>query len=206
MLRYDLAMVPAPRGAAILRPEKTDAIVRAVFEQLAEHGWADLTVDAVAACAGVGKPAIYRRWRSKDEMILASLVSVGGNRAMPDDTGNLRDDLLGFTQETTDLLDDPLASRVIAAVLSALSTQPELAAEMGERFRAPRRRAARDAFQRAIERDEIPSDVDIPLAVDLLAAPFYMYALGVAGHLPDDYAEKVTDAVLRACAHRGALE
>ncbi len=188
-----------PRGAAVLRAEKTQAIVAAVFAELAEHGWARLTVDAVAARAQVGKPAIYRRWSSKDEMILDCLVGAGVDAALPADTGSLRDDLLAFAQDAVELLADPIAGRVIAAVLSAVSTHPELASQMSQRFRAPRRKAARAAFQRGIDRGEIPPETHIELAIDLLVGPLYMHALGVAGAIPDQYAEHVTDAVLRAC-------
>lgn len=113
---------------------------------------AGVTVEGIATRAGVGKPAIYRRWPSKHGMILDCLVSVGVSAALPGNTGRLRDDLLGFTRQAATLMADPLAGRVIAAVLSAISTHPELAAQMADRFRAPRRRAARAAFQRAIDR------------------------------------------------------
>lgn len=191
-------MAHRPQGAAVLRAEKTEAIVHAVFAELAERGWSRLTVGAVAARAGVGKPAIYRRWRSRDEMVLDCIISAGVDAALPADTGSLRDDLLAFTRQTVELLSHPIAGRVIAAVLSAVATDPVLAAQMSERFRAPRRRAARAAFQRAIDRGEIHIDTDIELATDLLAGPLYMHALGIAGGIPGGYAEHLTDAVLRA--------
>ncbi len=191
-------MAHPPHGAAVLRAHKTEAIVQAVFAELAERGWSRLTVDAVAVRAGVGKPAIYRRWRSRDEMVLDCLVGVGVGVALPADTGILRDDLLAFTRQTVELLEHPVAGRVIAAVLSAVATDPVLAAQMSERFRTPRRTAARAAFQRAIDRGEIASDTDVELAIDLLAGPLYMHALGITGGVPAGYAENLTDAALRS--------
>ena len=59
-----------PAGAAVLRPEKTEAIIAAFFAELGEKGYAGLTMDRVAERAGVGKAALYRRWPSKQEMLI----------------------------------------------------------------------------------------------------------------------------------------
>jgi len=83
-----------------------------------------MTMDGVARRAGVGKPALYRRWPSKDEMILDCVVRAATAAALPADTGSLREDLLAFTRQAAQVLRDPLAGRVIAAVLAAMSTRP----------------------------------------------------------------------------------
>lgn len=185
-----------PTGAAVQRPEKTEAIRQAVFAELADRGWDALTMDTVAARAEVGKPALYRRWASKDEMLLACVIDAGVNAALPADTGNLRDDLLSFARQAVDYISDPRVGKVIAAVLAAMSSRPDLAEVMIARFRTPRRAAARAAFERAAERGEIRPGSSFDLATDLIAGPLYMYAIGVAGPVPNTYAEQLVDAVL----------
>ena len=68
-----------PAGAAVLRSDKTEAIVAAFFAELGASGYEGLTMDRVAERAGVGKAAVYRRWPSKHEM----LVDLGGEPADP---------------------------------------------------------------------------------------------------------------------------
>ncbi len=193
-------MASPGHGAATLRADKTESIVRAVFAELADHGWDGLRMDRVAARARVGKPALYRRWASRDAMIVDCLVTVRFESALPTPAGTLRDDLLGWARPAAELLRDPLAGRVIGAVLAAMSTRPELAAAIDDRFRGPRRASTKAALERAIARGEIPATTDVELAIDLLAGPFYMYALGVAGAIPDDYPERLVDAVLSGLA------
>lgn len=189
-----------PSGAAVLRPEKTAAVVAAVLEVLGERGWDGLSMAEVASRAGVGKPALYRRWPSKDAMVLDVVVAAGRDVALPGDTGQLRTDLLGFLAPALAALADPRLSRIIAAVLAATSTRPELARALDEAFRAPRRQAAARAFERAIARGEVPPDTDVPLATDLLAGPLYMLAVGAEDRrVTSGYAERLVDAVLRQC-------
>src|SRR6516164_7950306 len=86
-----------PAGAAVLQPDKTDAIVAAFYEELAEGGYDKLTMDRVAARAGVGKAALYRRWRSKEQMIAELVATLGGDEGTPaPDLGSLRDDLYAW--------------------------------------------------------------------------------------------------------------
>ncbi|GAA3156686.1 helix-turn-helix domain-containing protein [Nonomuraea salmonea] len=59
-----------PTGAAVLQPQVTEAITEAVLDELAENGYARLSMEAVAKRAGVGKSALYRRWASKQEMAM----------------------------------------------------------------------------------------------------------------------------------------
>lgn len=184
-------------GAAVQRPEKTEAIVRAVFAELGDRGWNELTMDSVAARAGVGKPALYRRWPSKDEMLMACVIDAGLNAALPADTGNLRDDLLGFTRQAVDYIADPHIGKIIAAVLAAMSSRTDLAAAMLDRFRAPRRAAAHAALARAVTRGEISANTDFDLITDLLAGPLYMYAIQVAGPVPAGYPEQLVDTILK---------
>jgi AcrR family transcriptional regulator len=187
-----------PAGAALLQPDKTESIVSAVFEELAEYGYRGLSMDRVAARAGVGKAALYRRWPSKQAMLVDVVARVGTQTALPPDTGSLRGDALAFIEDALAVLEHPIASKVIADLVAEAGRSAELAEALSARYRDPRRAAGAAMLRRAVERGELPPDVDEELALDLLAGPLYMRAV-VAGDPPDaTYAERLADAFLRA--------
>src|SRR4029077_6323039 len=78
-----------PAGAAVLRPEKTEAIIAAFFAELGQNGYPGLTMDRVAERAGVGKAALYRRWPSKQHLLIDSVGRYATRAVLPPDTGSL---------------------------------------------------------------------------------------------------------------------
>jgi AcrR family transcriptional regulator len=172
-------------GAAVLRPDKTAAIVTAAFEELAEAGYSGLTMDAVAARAGVGKAALYRRWPSRDAMLI-DLIEGVGQTTLPPDTGSLRSDLTAFIAAVIEALERPLVAR-IGLTLQALAT----------RFREPRRAAGQAMLDRAVARGEVPADADLEMALDLIAGPLLLHGLLIDGRFESDYASRLADAVLK---------
>ncbi|MFD0663561.1 TetR/AcrR family transcriptional regulator [Thermocatellispora tengchongensis] len=82
-----------PTGAAVLQPSVTNAITEAVLDELAEQGYARLSMEAVAKRAGVGKSALYRRWPSKQEMAISVISEFSLAQIEVPDTGSLRGDL-----------------------------------------------------------------------------------------------------------------
>jgi AcrR family transcriptional regulator len=191
-----------PAGAALLRPDKTEAIAAAVFEELAEHGYRGLSMDRVAARAGVGKAALYRRWRSKQTMLVDVIARVGTESALPADTGSLRGDVLAFIENALAVLQHPIANRVISDLVAEARRSAELAEALFARYRDPRREAGAEMLRRAVERGELPPDVDAELALDLLAGPLYLRAVVPSGPLDATYAERLADAFLRAVEAR----
>src|SRR5262245_4469633 len=102
-----------PAGAAVLRPEKTEAIIAAFLAELGEKGYAGLTMDRVAERAGVGKAAVYRRWPSKQEMLVDLVGQFATKAVLPPDTGCLRDDLLAIANDAIAVLANPLIRKVV---------------------------------------------------------------------------------------------
>ena len=131
----------APAGAAVLRPEKTDAIIAAFFRELGERGYRGLTMDRVAARAGVGKAALYRRWRSKDEMLVDLVSDLGSQAVLPPDLGSLREDLVSFIEDAVTAISHPVIRRVMPELVAEARNSPQLAQALAERFRSPRRAA-----------------------------------------------------------------
>ena len=86
-------MTREPAGAAVLRPELTDAVIDAVLVEFAAVGYGRLSMQRVAARAGVGKSALYRRWPGKQEMVADAMARLGVPDVPPPDTGSLRADL-----------------------------------------------------------------------------------------------------------------
>ena len=187
-----------PAGAALLREDKTEAIVAAVFEDLAESGYRGLSMDRVAARAGVGKAALYRRWPSKQTMLVEVLARVGTRTALPPDTGSLRGDALAFIEDALATLEHPVAGRVIADVIAEARRSPKLAEALFVRYRDPRRVAGAAMLRRAVERGELPGDVDVDLALDLLAGPLYFRAVLSGGPVDATYPQRLADAFLHA--------
>jgi len=187
-----------PAGAAVLRPEKTEAIVAAFFTELADSGYQRLTMDQVAARAGVGKAALYRRWPSKQRMLIDLVDQLATAAVVPPDTGSLHGDLIAIADEAITVLSNPLVRRVIQSLIAEARHSPELAAVLTERFINPRRQAGEQMLRRAIERGEISPDSDLELAQDIFGGPLYFRGIILNEKFSPGYTQRLTEAALRS--------
>ncbi|MEV2211493.1 TetR/AcrR family transcriptional regulator [Streptomyces sp. NPDC050997] len=183
------------------RDARIDAAVpAAVMEILGEVGYANLTLEAVAARAGTSKPTLRRRWRSRQHLVVDALASLVGVEPTPD-TGCTHCDLIsgigGLGQAVTSTI---MGRRVLPALVADLAGDPELESAFLERFFHPRRASTAEALRRGIRRGDIRADADIDLLLDVLASTTYYRVL--FGHLPvtTALAEDVVEIVLAGVA------
>ncbi|WP_433518891.1 TetR/AcrR family transcriptional regulator [Nonomuraea sp. CA-143628] len=187
-----------PTGAAVLQPGITKAITEAVLDELAEQGYARLSMEAVAKRAGVGKSALYRRWPAKQEMAMSVISEFSVARATVPDTGSLRGDLRETLDALMEWLTHPRFSRILPDLVAEMARHPELGDVVKAMVGVPRRDRAMVIFQRAIERGELPADADVDLALDLFAAPIYWRLTVRAVEPGPDYLDRLTEMILRA--------
>ena len=162
------------------RDERADrAIVTATLELIAEVGINDFRMDDVAERAGVGKAAIYRRHASKDDLVTASIAALVSEIAVPD-SGSTRDDLLALMRDAVAVYSDPLNAGVMANLVGAMRSRPELGQAVRERFLASRRDALRAVLDRGVARGDLRRDLDFELALDTLGGALF-YRLLITG-------------------------
>ena len=126
---------PSP-ARAIGRPRDARAdraILTATLQLMAERGVRDLRMDDVAERAGVGKATIYRRYRSKDELVSDAVATLVSEIAIPD-TGSTRADLMALMTQAVELYSGSLAARLMPAVLEETRRNPELRAPSATSF------------------------------------------------------------------------
>ena len=162
-------------GAAVKRPQITDALARTFFEEWARVGYSALSLDAVARKAGVGKAALYRRWRSKADMaadLVRRLSATAIGLIDPGDQGSLEADLYAAALIGRRMLRHPLVRRILPDLYTAIPREPALAAAMrpGEMVREKKIEAL---LNRAIARGELPADIDRRAATDFVIGPLY---------------------------------
>ncbi|MGY5223179.1 TetR/AcrR family transcriptional regulator [Nocardia asiatica] len=155
------------------------AIVRATREVLAERGYAGLTVDAVAATAGIGKAAIYRRYASKQEMIFAATVH-DMREQPPPDAGSLRADLAALTRTIAAQLGRAPAD-VLAGLLADIYADPALSTRFAETFLERERQAVIEVLARAVARGELAVAPDPATVHALLLGPIFAWLLILDG-------------------------
>jgi len=192
-------------GAAPTRTRRTSsrtrqAILDTTRELLAEGGVQGLTVEGVAARAGVAKTTVYRRWRSKDELALAVLIDMVEQMASVPDLGDTRVELTMFVDRAVRILRTTLMGRVMQGLVSDLAADPELARAFQERVVAVRVAEIRRLVERGIERGDLRPDADYELANELLFGPVYYRLLLSRAPLEDNLAERVVGAVWPAFA------
>jgi AcrR family transcriptional regulator len=187
--------------AAVGRGSRTEtAILNAARELLAEAGVHGLTIEGVAARAGVAKTTIYRRWRSKDDLALAVVIDMVENVVATPDLGDTRKELISFVNAAVKILGTTLMGRVMQGLVSDLATDPQLARGFQERVVSMRVAEARRLIERGIERGDLRPDTDIELAHELLFGPVYYRLLLSGAPLDRKLAERIVDAVLPAFA------
>ena len=186
---------PAPRGRP--RSEKARlAVLAAAADLLLEDGLAAVSMDAVAARAGVSKATIYRWWPTKETLALDALYQEWAAVPPPRDTGSLRGDLLSLLRPWVRLAGGRPYGRAIAALVSEAQADPEFGREYRARFVEPRREQARVILRRAIERGEIPAGTRTEVALDLLYGPVYHRLLHGHAPLNDRFIRDVIDTTL----------
>lgn len=186
-----------PAGAALLQESVTAAITRAMFDQLAETGYARMSMDAVARRAGVGKAAVYRRWPSKQAMLI-DLVGAAMRDNLPEvpDAGSLAGDVRGFLDVIVAQTTQPRIRRIALDVLVETTRSPELTAALDDVVGQPRRTAAASVLTRAIDRGELSAELDRELGLDLLIGPLVMRLLQGTNQIDDAYLTRLTEVIV----------
>ena len=160
-------------------------MLAAAVELLAEAGFARLTMEQVAARAGVGKASLYLRWPNKVALVAEAIQHHSG--VVPDlpDTGTLPGDMRAFLRAL--LRAYGAASRAMAAVVGEVDSHPELRAAWRQGLAAALNGRAREIVERAVERGELPATTDVELLSMLPVTILQSWRLE-HGHSPDDAA------------------
>jgi AcrR family transcriptional regulator len=186
------------------RSERADkAIIEATLALLVEEGGvAGVTIEAVAARAGVGKTTIYRRWPNKEALILDALASM--KEPDPELGGvSVRDDLVALTRTLGVEKGDKQRLGVYWSVFGNGDKHPELHRQFTRDVVEPRREVMRAVLRRGIETGELRPDIDVELVMWLIygAVIHRAKAYGV-GPVPEDFAERLVDVALRGLTPR----
>jgi AcrR family transcriptional regulator len=187
-------------GGPVLLDDVTAAIETAFFEELAAVGYGRLSVDAVAKRAGVGKAAIYRRWKSKQDLAVDLVTKVAVAAIDIPDTGTLRGDIRAYLQNGREALTHRLARTIIPDLLAEAARDPDYSATIAGQIREPRRLKAAQLFERARQRGEIADDADIDVALDTIGGALYWRQSVMQIDADDDYLDRLTDAILTLVA------
>lgn len=188
---------------ATRRSERSrQAILASTRELIVELGYAKVSIDAIAARAGVGKQTIYRWWPNKGAVVFDSVLELsadpsGAVAALPD-TGDLEADLRLVMRATVAEFADPAFEAPIRALNTEIANDPDLAALYRERLAAPVDEAKKDRLRSAQRAGQLAPDADLDLLLEVLYAPLYQRWLLRTGPLTESYADALVAAALKA--------
>jgi AcrR family transcriptional regulator len=147
-------------------PEAHAAILRAAVELALEGGLRGLSMEAIAARAGVGKATIYRRWKSKEALFAEAVQQMARTPAAPD-TGTVRSDIETSTKAVLEGMTRE-ALRIMPRLLADAADDPALLAAMQDALLTPRRAMIGEILRRGVARGELRADLDVELVTHLL--------------------------------------
>jgi AcrR family transcriptional regulator len=181
-----------PRSA-----EADAAIQQATVDLLVEDGYAGLTMSGVANRAGVSTATLYRRWRSKLELVVDVLAIRAEDWAVPD-TGSLEGDCRAILDDLVHKSRNTQSTPIMAGLIGEIGRNDELRDAIRANLIAPRRAALNEIFRRAQARGELADDLDVGIASDLLFGPVYQRLLVTGEPVTPRVADKLCDLVLKA--------
>ncbi|MEH1835555.1 MAG: TetR/AcrR family transcriptional regulator [Nostoc sp.] len=149
--------------------ESHQAILQATIDLLIEVGFTQMSVDAIAARAGVGKTTIYRRYSSKEELIADAIESLRKEVVIPN-TGSFWGDIDSLIESAAQLTLNSLGKQTVAMIVSTALTNPQFAQMYWTKYLQPRREAFAIVLKRAKERGEFQADADSDLFFDTISS------------------------------------
>jgi AcrR family transcriptional regulator len=179
------------------------AVLQAVISELVENGYADTTVERIAARAGVAKTTIYRRWGGLNGL-LADLMAQYAAREIPvPDTGHFDSDLRALAREIVASLQHPAIRAAFGSIVAA-AIQDQAARAVLSQFVAARTATMAVIVQRASQRGELPAGTDAAEVLQIVTAQIY-YRLFIAGEQPGHAIADRTAATAAAAARANVL-
>jgi AcrR family transcriptional regulator len=177
------------------RPRSEEArtsIQRSTLKLLAERGFPELTIEAVAAHANVAKATVYRWWPDKAALIADAFASSTTRDLHFPDTGSVRSDMSQQMQQLVKVFRSR-RGKIVSAMLGAGQSDGSLIAAFRERFLKPRRQEAYATLKRGILRGQLKKNVDMDLLLDSLYGPIYMRFLIRHNSLTPEFVEGICE-------------
>jgi AcrR family transcriptional regulator len=172
------------------------AVLEAADDLLVERGFAGVTIEGIAARAGVAKQTIYRWWTSKTAILFDALLTDAAEHFTPPDHGDLGSDLRGHLRQIATFLTATDAGVVCRALAGQAQHDPEVATRFQSDFVGPQRDRDREPFLRAQRRGELSQAEDIDLAVDQLVGPIYYRVLITGERVPPEFTDALVNRYL----------
>ncbi|HZT10795.1 MAG TPA: TetR/AcrR family transcriptional regulator [Actinomycetota bacterium] len=185
-------------------PETDRAILQATIELLGEEGYEGLSIEGVAARAGVGKTTLYRRWPSKEPLVVDAIKRCKSpdDPAPPRADESTRDALVRVLNHFTRAMELSESGRMLAGLVVEMSHNPELAQAVRTGILEHRRSFVFAILRRGIELGEISLDADVEIVADMLSGPVVMRLLLTGGAITPRLVRKVVDTILDGIAAR----
>ena len=192
-----------PRG----RPRSVtchQAILRATMELLGEFRYGDVTMEGIAARAGVCKQTLYNWWPSKARLVMESYEATAATRIPAPDTGSTEEDLRRLLCATCQTLGRGELSlgELLAGLIADAQSDPELERELRETLIAKRRAVATAILTRGMQRGEIDPELELPLVLDLLYGPIWYRLLLRNAPLNRAFAHEIVAHLMPRLARR----
>lgn len=176
------------------------AVLAAFFDTLVDSGYSQLSFEAVAARAGVHKTTLYRRWGSRENLLLDAALESATQAVPVPDTGALQSDLRELAAAIAENLRAPRAEAMLRAVVSEAMVEPGVA-EAAQRFWETRFAGVGQIVTRAIERGEVPAGMNTDLLLEALIGPMYLRVLVTQEPLDDEFINALAEFI--SCAAAG---
>ncbi len=169
----------APKGRAPHRRDENArlAVLHAADDLLVERGFGGVTVEGIAARAGVAKQTIYRWWPSKVDILLDTLIDDASSQLSLPEKGSAVEGARRYLRALARFLTIEPAGKVLLALIGEAQHDPEMAAVFHQRYLDPQRQREREMLERGIAAGEIPADLDVDAALDALLGPVLYRAL-----------------------------
>jgi AcrR family transcriptional regulator len=185
--------------------ESRQSILRSTLKLLRRPGgFPELSIEAIAADANVGKTTVYRWWPTKAALVADAFAASADEELRFPNTGSVYTDI---RQQMTGLIRIFRSQRgkVVAALLAGGQSDPELLEAYRDRFLWPRRRQAYETLQRGVDRGELPTGCDFDLILDSLYGPILMRFLIRHVKLDESFADEICGLVLKGLNRRSEI-
>jgi len=177
--------------------EADESILEAAVDVFAEVGLEALTMEGVAARAGVSKNTVYRRYPNKLDLVVSAVRCYTNVGAPPPDTGTTRDDVHDLVEGLVAILTATPVGRMLPILVAVRTRVPELDAAYAEIVAEKRARHA-VVVRRGIERGDFRADVDVDVVVDAFTSPTFYRFLVTKSPLDAAFVAAVVDSTMRA--------